>query len=95
MVLSIEKIKTVANDIAAKYEIKKIILFGSYADQTARDNSDVDFMIEFDTTAVSLFLLSKLKNELEESLGKEVDVIHGPLVPESIIKTNKVVSLYG
>lgn len=94
MVLSIEKIKTVAIDIVPKYAIKKITLFGSYADGTANNNSDVDFMIEFDTVAVSLFTLSRLKYELEELLGKQVDVIHGPLLPESMIKTNKVVSLY-
>ena len=95
MILSIDKIKNVANNIAPKYAIKKIILFGSYAEQIANEKSDIDFIIEFNKNAVSLFLISSLKNELEEALGKQVDVIHGPLVPDSIIQVNKVVSLYG
>lgn len=95
MILSIDKIKNAANNISPKYAIKKIILFGSYAEQTANEKSDIDFIIEFNKNAVSLFLLSSLKNELEEALGKQVDVIHGPLVPDSIIQVNKVVSLYG
>ncbi len=95
MILSIDKIKNVANNIAPKYAIKKIILFGSYAEQTANEKSDIDFIIEYNKNAVSLFLISSLKNELEEALGKQVDVIHGPLVPDSIIQVNKVVSLYG
>ena len=94
MVLSIEKIKSDAVDLVSKYEIKKITLFGSYAEGTATDQSDIDVMVEFNSSAVSLFVISQLKYELEEKYGKEVDVIHGPLVEGAMIKPNKVVSLY-
>ncbi len=94
MVLSIEKIKDEAMNIASKYSIKKIVLFGSYAEGTATEQSDVDVLIEFNVPAVSLFVLSDVKYELEEKYGKQVDVIHGPLMENAMIRTNKVVSLY-
>lgn len=94
MVLSIEKIRAEATNTVTKYGVKKVLLFGSYADGTANDDSDVDFVVEFNTAAVSLFVLSQLKYELEEKLGKQVDVIHGPLTDKSMIKADKVVSLY-
>jgi predicted nucleotidyltransferase len=94
MMVSVDRIKDIAISIAPKYSIKKIDLFGSYADETANDESDIDFLVEFESAAVSLFLLSKLKYDLEELLGKPVDVIHGPLTDNSLIEVNKVVSLY-
>jgi predicted nucleotidyltransferase len=94
MTLSVEQIKDAASNIIPKYSIKKMILFGSYASDTANDESDVDFIVEFEQAAVSLFMLSDLKYDLEEVLGKPVDVIHGPLPEESLIEINKVVSLY-
>lgn len=94
MTLSVEQIKSAATNIVPRYPIKKIELFGSYANATANDQSDVDFIIEFQESAVSLFMLSDLKYDLEELLGKSVDVIHGPLPNESLLEINKVVSLY-
>lgn len=95
MTLSVEDIKNAANNVVPKYSIRRMELFGSYANETANDQSDVDFLVEFQQSEVSLFLLSDLKYELEEILGKPVDVIHGPLSTESLLEIQKVVSLYG
>lgn len=94
MVLSIDKIKSETTDTVSKYGVKKVLLFGSYADGTANDDSDIDFLVEFDAASVSLFVISQLKFELEDRLGKQVDVIHAPLDNDAMIKPEKVVSLY-
>lgn len=83
-------IKTVAND----YPLKKVTLFGSYADGSCTDESDIDLLVEFDTPGVSLFTLSGLKLGLEDILQKKVDVLHSPLPNESIIEIGKALVVY-
>ena len=95
MIIPIEIIKQAANEVAPKFGIKSIELFGSYADGIAKEESDIDLMVEFEKKAVSLFVISDVKYEFEEKLKKQVDVIHAPLPKNSIIKTNKVIAVYG
>jgi uncharacterized protein len=45
MIVSQESIKEVAEQIAREFHPQKIILFGSYAYGTPRDDSDVDMLI--------------------------------------------------
>jgi len=79
--------------VAEKYSVKKVVLFGSRALGTNRENSDVDLIAEF-SKPVSIITLSKMKNELEDLLGLNVDLIHGPLEKNDIIKVKKVVEVY-
>lgn len=90
----IEMIKKGVYMVASEYPIKKVELFGSYAEGTNHEQSDVDILVEFITSSVSLLTLNALKYRLEEILDTEVDVIHGPLEAHSMIELGKVVSLY-
>ncbi|NPA64248.1 MAG: nucleotidyltransferase [Epsilonproteobacteria bacterium] len=56
-----------------KYDISKIILFGSYARGENRDNSDVDIAVETKTS--DYFVLFDLKEELEKLLHTKVDLV--------------------
>jgi hypothetical protein len=62
------------NEIIRKNNGKEIKIFGSVANSTASDNSDVDFLVKFNNKA-SLFDLIEIKIELEDLLGHNVDVI--------------------
>lgn len=76
MIYSIEELKQVITPIARKYRIPAIYLFGSYARGQADENSDVDILIEREgSTIKSLFDLGAFYNELNETLGKPVDVV--------------------
>ena len=92
--LTISEIKNSISDIVIKYPIKKISLFGSYADGSANEESDIDILVEFLPSNVSLFLLSDIKNEIESRLNKEVDLLHAPVDEYSLIEINKVVDIY-
>ena len=81
-------------DVAKKYQVKKITLFGSRARGDNRPDSDVDLLCEFVTPTVSLLTLSGLKIDLEDKLGVPVDVIHGPLDSDAIIEIDKEIPLY-
>ena len=87
--LTTEKIRITIESIAEKYGIKKVTLFGSRSTKNFRENSDVDLIVEFETSSVSLFKLAGLMNELEEKFGVSVDIIHGPLTKDSMLEIEK------
>jgi predicted nucleotidyltransferase len=91
--MTIDFIKENILKLIGRYPIKRITLFGSRADGTNRIDSDVDLIIEF-TAQVSILTLSQIKCELEELIGLNVDVIHGPIREDDMIEVGKVVELY-
>jgi len=59
-------------ELEDKFFITKIGLFGSYAKDTANENSDIDIIIE--STKKDFFLREDLREYLESNLKKSVDV---------------------
>ena len=60
--------------VLKKHEVKKAALFGSIVRGEATENSDVDMLVEFKGRK-SLLDLAGLKLELQELLGREVDIL--------------------
>ncbi len=56
-----------------QYGIEQIGLFGSYAKDRATEESDVDVFISLRHS--NLFLLSRIRIELEELLGISTDIV--------------------
>ena len=73
-ILTIKQIKDRIKPIIKKHNIKDVYLFGSYARGEANRDSDVDIYCSSGNVG-SLFQLSAFINELEEALGKKVDVV--------------------
>ena len=61
-------------DIAYRNGANNIKIFGSVVRAEDTEKSDVDFLVELQE-GCTLFDLIKLKQELEEFLGKKVDVV--------------------
>ena len=93
--LSHEEICRAVTHIAALFPVKRASYFGSYAEGRQTDASDLDLLLEFQNPAVSLFMLSAIKSDLEDMLKIPVDVIHAPIAKNSLIKIEKVVQVYG
>ncbi len=56
--------------------VTSLALFGSFARDEARPDSDVDLLVEFDPAAhVGLFELVDVKDHLEKLLGRQVDLV--------------------
>ena len=91
--LTIDEIRKTIAEIAPKYNLKKVTLFGSRANGTATENSDVDLLVEFPKGS-SLFDLIGLKLKLEEIWKLEVDVIATPISEGSILIIEKEIELY-
>lgn len=88
---TVESIRNTVNSLKADYELRRVSIFGSYADGRATSGSDLDLLVEFDAPAVSLVKLNALKYDLEDALGLPVDVVHAPLPAGSMITVRKVV----
>lgn len=91
--MTIIELKNAIISAVQGYPVKSIILFGSRADGTNRDDSDVDLIVEF-SAPVTLLTLSDLQLKLEEMLRLDVDIIHGPLQPTDLLEIGKEVVLY-
>lgn len=91
--MSIETIKDAVLQLIGEYPINKVILFGSRANGTCVENSDVDLIMEF-SAPVTLITLSAIKLSLEEMLQLSVDVIHGPVTADDMIEVDREVVLY-
>lgn len=70
-ILDILKVFKINN--AEKYGIESMGLFGSFARNEQKPDSDIDILISLKTS--SLFLYAGLKSDLESILCREVDII--------------------
>ena len=91
--LSIENIKDKVIPLAQKYRAKRVALFGSYADGTATEKSDADFLVEFVTTP-SIFAVMGLREEISRILGCPVDLVTLPMPRPERLHWDKTVSIY-
>jgi predicted nucleotidyltransferase len=58
--LDFTEIQQVVERLAEDYPIKSLSCFGFYADGTQTEESGIDFLVEFDTPAISLIKLAGL-----------------------------------
>lgn len=64
--------------------VATLSVFGSVARGEAQPDSDVDLLVEFDGSRVSLFDLVDLKDYLASILGHEVDLVERGAVFEAL-----------
>jgi hypothetical protein len=75
MVNSLEEVKRLAIPVLKEHGIRKAAVFGSFARGDFDDKSDVDFLIEPPDGKFSLLDLAGVKVDLEEVLGRKVDLV--------------------
>lgn len=66
--------------IAAKYRIKQVYVFGSVARGVSDDTSDVDFLIEMEEGASALGI-GGFQYEVQQLLGIRIDVVPTFVLP--------------
>ncbi len=80
--------------ILARYRVKKIAIFGSYARGEASPESDIDILVEF-SERKSLLDLVGIEQELSETLGVKADLLTeksiSPYLIDRIKKEMKVI----
>lgn len=61
-------------DVASRYNVTKIKVFGSVVREEESGNSDIDFLVDCKEEC-SLFDLIALKEELQEMLKRKIDLV--------------------
>ncbi|HLD55033.1 MAG TPA: nucleotidyltransferase family protein [Candidatus Nanoarchaeia archaeon] len=79
----IELIKKKIMPILKKNKVVRAGIFGSYARGEQKKNSDVDILVEI-KKRISLFDFAGIKIELEEKLGKKVDLVEYKIIKPRI-----------
>ena len=88
--LQVLVIKQAVLKVIADYEgIKKVVLFGSRAEGRYRDDSDVDLMFES-----TLMTQAEIRLRLEDELGLNVDLVHGPIKEDAFLEIDREVEIY-
>lgn len=72
--MSVSHIQSVIMPYLKQYRVKRAELFGSQVRGDATEKSDVDLLIELPQGA-SLFDFIGLKQDLEDALGRPVDLV--------------------
>jgi hypothetical protein len=75
MILSIEELRRRVAPVAEKYKLKAVYVFGSYARGEAREDSDVDLLIDDTDSGLRGLAYGGLCYDLEEALEKEISFV--------------------
>ena len=102
MCYTFDEIRDAVSCVAVKYNstapddarIRSVSLFGSYAKGAADDNSDVDLLVSFSSSAVSLFTLARVLEAMESRLSVSVDLVQEPLPEDALLDVGEQVLLY-
>ena len=93
--LTHEKIVEAVAKRAEQFSLKTVSYFGSYADGSATEKSDLDLLVEFaNPPDKSLFTIFGLQEDLENELNISVDVVAIPIPEKSYIKIGNTVAAY-
>lgn len=71
--------------------IQKAWVFGSFSRGEEREDSDIDLLVQYDRAncRVGLFTMIRIKQRLQEILGREVDLVEdGSLLPFAVESAN-------
>lgn len=95
-VLPLGEIKETVSSVCTRYAVNACYLFGSYAKNKATKDSDVDLMIVSSVDGLEYY---GLLGELEEKLGKKVDLIRLEIAVQNVKLLNEIlkdgVKIYG
>jgi predicted nucleotidyltransferase len=78
-----------------EYGIRKISVFGSYAKGTDSTESDIDLLVDI-SKQFGIYKFIQLKQNLEASLGKQIDLVETqclePLIKDTIL--SEAITIY-
>ena len=95
-ILTIEDIQGACETVFSEYPVEYAYLFGSYAKEKAKEDSDVDLLIATDLSGMRFF---GLVEKLETALCKNVDLLTTDQLKDNVPMINEIlrdgVKIYG
>jgi len=87
---NLNEIKNKIRKILKKNNIAQAGIFGSYVRGEQKKNSDIDLLVKIKDPKMSLLGFIKLKHEIEDKLGKKIDLVEydaiKPQIKDQILK---------
>lgn len=78
---TVSQIQDILVPIFREYNIRKAVLFGSYAKGSAKDKSDIDLLVDSGLKGLAFF---GLLEDVVNALGKDVDLLDtSQIIPNS------------
>jgi hypothetical protein len=82
-------------EFCQRHQVQELALFGSALTGDFREDSDVDLLVSFQPGArIGFLTLAKIRRELEEMLGRKVDLVPKrglkPAIRDSVLATARV-----
>ena len=71
----VQSLRELVEPILRKYGVVKAKLFGSFARGDMRSDSDLDLLVEFGKKIPSMWDFVRMRQELADHVGREVDVV--------------------
>jgi predicted nucleotidyltransferase len=102
--LKIELPQQIISEFCQKWQISEMYLFGSVLREDFRPDSDIDILVSFqDSVSWGLLEFSRMKRELENLLGRKVDLLtkksieqsHNWIRQREILETAQVIYVAG
>ena len=102
--LKIELPQQIISEFCHKWQIYEMCLFGSVLREDFRPDSDIDILVSFqDSVSWGLLEFSRMKRELENLLGRKVDLLtkksieqsHNWIRQREILETAQVIYVAG
>lgn len=84
--MDIDEIRERARPVLQEHGVKEAAVFGSYARGEADQDSDIDILVTLEDDT-SLLDVARLKNDLEDALGTDVDIVEDGALKPSIRDT--------
>ena len=86
--LTVQQIKDTVTDYFKDKPVKSVYLFGSYARGDAKEDSDVDLLVEFDDSKkrLSFFDVLRFKVGLEDKFNRNVELVEEGFLYEGFRK---------
>ena len=82
--MSLAELKSAVRVVCERHPVARLELFGSQAAGRMRPDSDVDLLVEFlPGSKPGLLEMGALQDELEQSLGRKVDLLSRRAVEKS------------
>jgi predicted nucleotidyltransferase len=82
--VSLDRIRAAVRTVSATYPLARVAVFGSAACGNCDAHSDVDLLVEFvPGSRIGLLEMGALREDLEEILGRPVDVLSRAAVEKS------------
>lgn len=75
MIYTLEEIERRIRPVAEKYRLQAVYVFGSYARGDAKEDSDIDLLVDDTDSGLRGLAYGGLCYDLEEALGKEISFV--------------------